>query len=367
MLSSTSISNASYKGADSERYQQTGFSPFPFFVSSLRVGADTGVLQALALRFNTSLICQKIGHSDYLATCDGDAPLVATYSNADRPEANAEDTAYPIFTFRACVPGNFDWVADTNGNSQETTEVLYVDLQSSKSDAERMYFNGAASGPEILIVFDFSYHCTSISTMAHYKSPNYWNGHQVRDIVDLGNAASNVSGPTGSNLKGQHGDLKKPVKSLGPLQTSSLVLFGNNSFFDLITNANEIHDANLEICEAFRKPLTALCTGSPSMCNPYIFAKDAPGAVLDCLMPGVRDPATSDPDAQHPNGTLAFNLYMLLQRFNNLNSPMAALTLTNFYSSQAMLDPTKALSDTEFQASREPVTFTIYFSPGISV
>jgi hypothetical protein len=118
---------------------QTSFSPPAFFTSSIPVGTDTGVLQALALRLKTSLNCEEIPHSNYPASCDGTAPFATDFSNADRLEARADFYGGPIFTFRACAPGNFSWVPDEN--RQEISEEFYMDLQSSRSPAKYNFYN----------------------------------------------------------------------------------------------------------------------------------------------------------------------------------------------------------------------------------
>ena len=340
----------------------TSFSPPAFFTSSIPVGTDTGILQAFALRLNTSLNCEEIPQSNFPASCHGTAPFTANYSNADLPEAKADFYGGPIFTFRACAPGNFSWVQGKN--TQEISEELYINLQSWRSPAKYNLYN-AKIDTMASIVSNFSYHCTANSTLAFFEPPNYWNGHQVQDIVELG--PENANYPTGPNLPLQRGNLNDPVKSLGPFSTSILAIFGKNTFFDNIANANDTHNANLEICQALRMPLTGLCTGNGSMCTPYKSWEPSHGPVLDCITPGGDDPSNPNTDHQHPNGTLAYYLFLFLQKFNNLNSTTAALTLTNFYSSQAILDPSKALDSRYFEPFEGRVALSVYASPGLGI
>jgi hypothetical protein len=201
--------------------------------------------------------------------------------------------------------------------------------------------------------------------LAFLEPPNYWNGHQVQDVVGLG--PENANYPTGSNTLSQRGNLSDPVTSSGPFFTSILAIFGKNTFFDNIANANDTHDANLAFCQALRMPLTGLCTGMDSMCTPYHSLELSPGPVLDCITPGGDDPSNPITDHQHPNRTLAYYLFLFLQKFNNLNSTTAALTLTNFYSSLAILDPSKALDSRYFETTQGPVALYVYASPGLGI
>ena len=346
----------------STTFQQTGFSPRPFFTSSIPVNTDTGVLSALAFRLSTNLSCEKIPHSIFPASCDGTAPFATNYSNANISAAKANFYSGPIFTFRACAPGNFGWVP--GDNKQDISEEFYMDLQSSLSPAEN-YFN-AKVDDSIAIVYNFTYHCTTNSTLAYFQPPNYWNGHEVQDIVDLG--PDNTTFPTGPNRKFQPQDLKAPLKVPGPFLTTVLALFGKNTFFDTIVNSNDTHNNSLEVCHALRMPLTGLCTGLQSMCNPYQSSSDAPDPVLNCLDPGhiYSSLPITDPKDQNPNGTLATYLFLFLQKFNSLNSTNAALTLTNFYSSLAMLDPRRAL-DANADPSEGQVAENVYSSPGLAI
>lgn len=326
--------------------RRTSFSPPAFFTSSIPVGTDTGVLQAFALRLNSSSNCEEIPHSDYPASCDGTAPFATNYSNADVPEAKADSYGGPMFTFRACIPGIPSWVPGEN--RLEISEDFYMDLQSSRSTGKYSSYN-------VSIVSDFSYHCTTNTMLAVFEAPNYWNGHQVQDVVDLGPQNANVYNgpnalwapviPSGNPLISSD-----DLSYHGPLLNSILTLFGRGTFFDDIAHANDTHDTNLEICQALRMPLDGLCTRIAGMCTPF---NDWVGTIyLNCLTGD--DPANPDPQHQHPNGTLAFYLFLFLQKFNNLDSTIAALTLTNFYTSEAMLDP-----------GPTAVRQTVYASPGL--
>jgi len=91
------------------------------------VDTIAGILQVLALWLNTSLTCEQVPHSDYPATCDAIIPFTASYSDIDRPEAYGNHSAYPILTFQACTPGDFNWIPAAGGNSHNIVEDLYMD------------------------------------------------------------------------------------------------------------------------------------------------------------------------------------------------------------------------------------------------
>ena len=99
-------------------------------------------------------------------------------------------------------------------------------------------------------------------------------------------------------------------------------------------------------------PLTGLCTDMAGMCAPYN-ASYRGNTLLDCVTPGAHDRSNPNTDHKHPDGTPAFYLFLVLQKFNNLNSTNAALTLTNYYSSRAILDP--SMNSDRFTAYTSPV------------
>lgn len=179
-----------------------------------------------------------------------------------------------------------------------------MDLQSSQSPAEYNLFNAQFSTFRY-IVYNFTYHCISNSTLAYFEPPNYWNNHQVQDVVDLG--AKDTHHLTGSNTEASQGNLTYHITSSGPFLASINAIFGKNTFFDNIAKANDTSDTNLEICEAFRMALTGLCTstGLESMCNPYQDSSSSPGPVIDCITRGGDDSSNPNTDHQHPDGTFA--------------------------------------------------------------
>ena len=324
-------------------WPQTAFQVKPFFTSSLTVGTDTGILRALALRMSTSLQCQDIKHAEFPSDCNGTASLAMNFTNTQFQGGNKEnlsDTDYisPIFSFHICSPGPNNWARD-NDSSHSIREELYLDVQTWPSSAMET--------STVPIRYNFTYHCIADSTLAYFEPMNEWNGHQVQDMVDI--KANDVPHFTGLNTRSNTHELIYSPIAPGPLATPVRALFGNNTFFSSIVNANDTRGANLDVCRALRLPLTGICTTRGTyvdsdrlMCNPYNFQL---GSTLYCLRPTFDDENPDNywiPNATADSGTLAYFLYMWLQKFNNWNSTMAALTLTNFYSARAILDPSRA-------------------------
>ncbi|KAL8791966.1 MAG: hypothetical protein Q9195_005455 [Heterodermia aff. obscurata] len=380
---------------------QTEFQAKPFFTSSLTVGTDTGILKALALRISTSLQCKEIVRAEFPSDCNKTASLARNFTNTQYRRAAdwalGGNYVAPIFSFRICSPKAESWTLD-NDSSQSIREEVYMDLQTWRSSPTEDKMD-ILDDP---IRYNFTYHCIADSDLAYFEPMNEWNGRQVQDMVNI--SATDVPHFTGPNTRLNTHKLIYSPNAPGPLATSVHALFGNNTFFNSIINANDTSGANLEVCRALRMPLTGLCTPRGShglMCNPYQFQS---GSTLSCIDLGeVGESGTLPPEdygllnATAADGTLAYYLYMWLQRFNNWNSTMAALTLTNFYSARAILDPSRAteldvysnvddfpsLNSTEvystvdyddlpesttnkvFDTSATPLALPVYSSPGL--
>ena len=359
---------------------QTAFHAKPFFTSSLTVGTDTGILKALALRMGTSLQCQDIIHAEFPSDCNEIASLAMNFTNIQFQGVADEyplDYIAPIFAFQICSPEAKNWTRD-NDSSHNIREELYIDLQTWRSAATEKSWGRASNVP---IRYNFTYHCIADSNLAYFEPMNEWNGHQVQDTVDI--KAKDMSHFTGPNTRSNTHELIYSPAAPGPLATSVGALFGNNTFFNSIVNANDTQGANLDVCRALRMPLTGLCTQRGRdglMCNPYKYES---GSTLRCIRPSdSNSPGTTEDNypedyglsnATASSGTLAYFLYMWLQRFNDWNSTMAALTLTNFYSARAILDPSRArelhpyqaFDTTGRRATDTPLALPIYSSPGL--
>ncbi|KAL8667360.1 MAG: hypothetical protein Q9168_007273 [Polycauliona sp. 1 TL-2023] len=372
---------------------QTVFHAKPFFTSSLPVGTDTGILKALALRMSTSLQCQELTHAEFPSDCNETASLAMNFTNTQfqaRADEYLSNTYYiaPIFLFHICSPRAQNWTRD-NDSSHSLREELYMDLQTWPSSATDKIWGAASNVP---IRYNFTYHCTADTNLGYFEPGNEWNRHQVQDNVDITNT-TNAPHFTGLNTRSDtHGLIYSPTAP-GPLATSIRALFVNNTFFNSIINANDTRGANLDVCHALRMPLTGLCSQRGSdklMCNPYISQS---GSTLRCIRPSDSNSQSTTEDnypedyglanATASDGTLAYFLYMWLQRFNDWNSTMAALTATNFYATRALLDPSRARdldfssfdsettmykSDSDNDKSKMvPYALPIYSSPGLQI
>ena len=376
-ISEEDAQDQGYNNISAPPASQTAFQAKPFFTSSLTFGTDTGILRALALRMSTSLQCQDVKHTEFPSDCNETASFAANFSNTQfREEADASpsNTSYiaPMFSFQICSPAATNWSRGTN-SSQTIREELYIDLQTWRSAATDDSWGLASQVP---IRFNFTYHCIADSQLAYFEPMNEWNRHQVQDMIDV--KAEDFPHFTGPNVRSATQDLTFSPAAPG-LATSVHALFGNNTFFNSIVNANDTRGANLDVCRALRMPLTGLCDDH-LMCNPYTAES---GSTLRCDRPS--DSSSPGPtedeypedyglsNATASSGTLAYFLYMWLQRFNNWNSTMAALTLTNFYSAKAILDPSRAnalpigtLDDAE-DPSETPYALPISSSPGLPI
>lgn len=113
------------------------------------------------------------------------------------------------------------------------------------------------------------------SNLAYFEPMNEWNGHQLQNPVDI--KAKGVPHFTGPNTRSNtHGLIYSPAAP-GPLATSVRALFGNNTFFNSIVNANDTRSANFDVCRALRMSLTGLCSTDSLMCSPY--------RTLQCIRP----------------------------------------------------------------------------------
>ena len=364
---------------------QTEFQAKPFFTSSLTFGTDTGILKALALRMSTSLQCKEIVPAEFPSDCHNTTSLARNFTNTqyrkvadwDKDGKNvAPKYVAPIFSFRMCSPKAESWTLD-NDSSQSIREQVYMDLQTWRSSITER----PAMMLGVPIRYNFTYHCIADSDLAYFEPMNEWNGHQVQDMVNI--SATDVPHFTGPNARLNTHKLIYSPDAPGPLAISVHALFGNNTFFNGIINANDTSGANLDLCRTLRMPLTGLCTPDGLMCNPR---QTQTVSTLSCIDLGEMGPSDTLPDEHYgrsvkaSSGTLAYYLYMWLQRFNNWNSTMAALTLTNFYSARAILDPSRAdelpIDDSLDQFTSEidhdnpnalPIALPIYSSPGLRI
>lgn len=193
--------------------------------------------------------CQDVIHAEFSSDCNETASLAMNFTNTQFQEIANEslsDPYYiaPIFSFHICSPGAKNWTRD-NDSSQNIREELYIDLQTWPSSATEDSWGFASN---VLTRYNFSYHCIADSNLKYFEPMNEWNGHQVQDTVDI--KATNVPHFTTPNTQSNTHELIYSLTAPGPLATSVRALFGNNTFFNSIINANDTRGANLDVCRA---------------------------------------------------------------------------------------------------------------------
>ena len=297
-------------------YNQSNNTSVPrFFTTSIPVGTDTGILRAIAPRLSSSLSCETVLYSELLSSCYEDP------SESSIPLAK--------YAVRICVFGNFSASSEDywfNVHVNDTTEASSAD---SASESPVHLDQG----------HNFSQHCQQNTTLAYFEPPNYWNNHTIRDIIDI--SATDKQYRTGPN---QPPTLNSQMPIPGPLLTSIFAIFGN----DTLNNAATTMDSKPLTCSELRLPFTSVLTSL--------------AAILDIS-------TAIPPQSLCTNATLSAYLNKWLQAFSNPDVLTAALTITNFYVSQAMLDPSSSASPTTGYSYQNTTSnsATIFASLGLEI
>lgn len=300
-----------------------------FFTTSIPVGTDTGILRAIALRLNSSLSCEAVLDTDLPSNC------------YEGPAKNSTDLAER--TVRICVSGDF------NATAGEYRQDIFEDFSFNFQVINDMKASSVASANGSPVqadqAYNFSHHCQQNTTLAYFELPNYWNNHTVQDIIDV--SATETKYQTGPDITTQLPTLNPHMPTPGLLLTSIFALFGNDTFQPLI-NAPMTMVSNPLTCAQLRPPFTSLL--------PYL---------VTLLNISVPIPSPS----QCINATLSNHLHKWLQAFSNPDTLTAALTITNLYISQAMLDPSSSTSRTTSSSNQNAThrSTTIFASRGLEI
>ncbi len=308
-------------------YNQSDDSSVPrFFITSIPVGTDTGILRAIALRLNSSLSCENVLYTDLPSNCEEDP------SESSIPLAN--------HTVRTCVSSE-EYELLVGQDRLDISEDYWFDFQANDGTkaSSKASTNGspaqADQGPNSF------HHCQQNTTLAYFEPPNYWNNHTVRDIINI--SATNTHYQTGPNTRLQPPILNSNMSTPSPLLTSILAMFGDDTF-QTFSNATTIVSSPLT-CSQLYPPFTSLL--------PYF-------ATILNISTAIPPPSHCEDDT--------LSTY-LLQAFSNPEILAAALRITNFYTSQAMLDPSSSAStttDSSYQNST-PNSAEIFASPGLEI
>ena len=311
-------------------YNQSYNSSVPrFFTTSLPVGTDTGILRAIALRLNSSLSCEAVLDTDWPSNC---------YEDSSQSSIHLAE-----HTVRICVSGDFN--ASSGEDRRDISENYWFNFQvvNDTNASSRASANGSSVQADR--GYNFGHHCQQNTTLAYFELPNYWNNHTVQDIINV--SAIKTQYQAAPNIPAQPPTLNSNMPTPGFLLTSLFALFGNNTFQPLI-NAPTTMVSNPLTCAQLRPPFTSLL--------PYL------ATILNISTP-IPSPA------QCTDAVLSNYLHKWLQAFSNPDTLAPALTITNLYISQAMLDPSSAASTTTNSSNQNPTphSATIFASRGLEI
>lgn len=305
-------------------YNQSNNTSVPhFFTTSIPVGTDTGILRAIAPRLNSSLSCETVLYSDLPSSCYEDQ------SGSPIPLAQ--------HAVRVCVTGNFALSARQHG--RDISEDYWFNVQVDDSTKP----SSAASTNGYPVQLDpgqnFSQHCQQNTTLAYFEPPSYWNNHTIQDIINI--SAANTQYQTGPNVPLHPRPLNSHFPTPGPLLTSIFAIFGNTTLINTATTT----DSDPLTCSQLHLPFTSVLSSLATLLNI----------------------STPIPSLSHcTDATLSAYLSKWLQALSNPDILTAALTITNFYISKAMLDPSSS-ADSSYRNATPNSATTIFASPGMKI
>ena len=294
--------------------QRNNTSVARFFTTSIPVRTDTGILRAIVPRLNSSLSCETVLYSDLPSSCYEDS--------SERPIPLAKHSV------RTCVIDNFTLPMSQHG--QNISEDYWFNIQVNESPVQM------DQGQK------FSQHCQQNTTLAYFEPPNYWNNHTIQDIIDI--SATDTQYQTGPNIPHQPPTLNSSMPTPGPLLASIFAIFGS----DILINGATTMDSNPLNCSQLRLPSTSVLSSLATILN-------------------ISTPLPSQTHCT--DKILSAYLSKWLQAFSNPDTLTPALTITNLYISQAMLDPSSYTSTTTDSSSENPTpnSTTIFASPGLEI
>ena len=313
------------------------------FFSDFPTGTDTGVLRALALRFNSSVDCKIVPSSDFPSTCPGENPLNRTYSNVDEsasePFGNLRE---PKFEARLCAPGDVNsspW--NDTGARQDITEEFRLDFRATNLTDR---------------IENFTLACNSETSLGFFELPNYWNGHVLDPLLShlppqhAPNQTYYTSSYPPPSTEPDHGPTR-PVP--GPFLTAMLAIFGNGSFFDTVASHSSYSDSSGLLCDQLRQPFANLGISYDSLWQNALF--NASNKRVRSSSPVCE----SIPNQVSNDSLLLYALLNWLPNFSNADISNAAFLLATYSASTAMFNPSNwPVGDDEFM---------IFSSPGLSI
>ena len=323
----TSLAAALESGPTSSGYQTLALE---YFTSALTVGSDTGVLRNLATRMNTSVDCQLVPQNDFPATCSGEDAFYREFSNiANDSDPNPFHSgtlypAHPRYRGRICAPGKkFKSPWKQTADRQDIHENLWMDFQFSNLTGPKRLGGYNVNLAERA---NFTQHCTSNSTLGFYEVPNYWNGGTVGPLLtQIPSSDHNRTYDNAAFIP--LGSVNNRFQVPGPLMTSALAIFGENSFFDIVVEPEnnevlEYDSLSQALCSQLRYPFSGLVPSSLVLRDG---AKLKPFSDWDT-------PTTWSPCRSRNQGssTLLIGLMSFMPQFASPINAMAALTFTAY-------------------------------------
>ena len=323
----TRVSPALEQTPDPSGYQAL---PLEYFSSALPVGSNTGVLRNLAIRMNTSIDCQLIPQSLFPATCSSENTFYRGFSNIANdsdPNPYYSGTLYPghpRYRGRICAPGKeFKSPWKNTADRQDIHEDLWIDIEFSNLTAPK-FFRGY--NVNLAERANFTQHCTSNSTLGFYELPNYWNNNTVGPLLTRVLSPSyNRTYDDDYMIAGDSFNYSLQVP--GPLMTSTLAIFGPNTFFDIVAEpkTNEVlqyRSLSQALCSQLRYPFSGLVQSGPVFRDGVEYRPfsdwDIPATSLSCVS---RNEGSS---------ALLIALMSFMPQFASPINTIAALTFTAY-------------------------------------
>ncbi|KAJ6188119.1 hypothetical protein N7519_003027 [Penicillium mononematosum] len=320
----------------SDNFADATDKPANFFVTALQNGTMTGVLREHAIRLNSSAVCEKIPRARFPSTCLGKRPFQTSFSSSR-------------LDIRVCAPGEY-WVSPwtLSRNRQDISEELFLDV------IDRREIGSS--------IASFTLHCTTSTTRGYFELANYMNSQIYGPLLEKWPDAETMSQNFNDELspsagigggppteqdetKGYHSYhlnlwTREPadpygtgmLNMSGPLMTSAIALFGNQSFFEVAANSSNqtFPPAVQQICQQGRLPFSNLAFTIFGN-----FQSDCSKIATDrSFSSGFADPEEK----------LAGLIGDWFSSFNNTNSAEMALLASMYVSNRVMLTRTVTAS-----------------------
>jgi hypothetical protein len=323
-----------------------------YFVSAMPNGTTTGILREHAMRLNSTAQCNIISESAFPSTCSGSHPFETSFRS-------------DFLRIDICAPGDYTGLTDPpwtlSRDRQDIQEQLYIKVNPT-------YNASIAWAP--WLPSNFITQCSANTTRGYFELGNIrnnlvpgqliekwpdndtmWNQYNDYTAIGISNVsvASTIDTYFNSDespdfMEGLDPFFTSNLATPGPLMTSVLAMFGNESFFYVANNYTNYLDTSRQICQAGNIPFVRLSDG--------LSLKGEVSALCTQIISGTPD-----------NSSLENFLYnwFILFNFTDVdtdNYAKEALEVAMFKANEAWLEET---------ASQGPFARNIYTSPGSPV